>query len=160
MSMNKFWIMSKTNEPRSFELNDEITFIGRSAVNDVRINDNYVSREHVMLRKLGDRVFVRDLGSRNGTFLNGRPLRPGTEVEVREGVSIVIGMSVICLGEKGSKEALALVSCINPSKQNDSTDILVSNKSGLRSVKHKPKEIGPDLTAGDEHCPNIQRGVD
>ena len=158
--MNKFWIMSKTNEPRSFELNDEITFIGRSEVNDVRINDNYVSREHVMLRKLGDRVLVRDLGSRNGTFLNGRPLRPGAEVEVKEGVSIVIGMSVICLGEKGSKEALALVSCINPSNEHDATDILVSNKSGLRSVKHKPNETGPDLTVRNKHCSNSQRGVD
>ena len=158
--MNKLWIMSKINEPRFFQLNDEITFIGRSEVNDVRINDNYVSREHVMLRKLGDRVLVRDLGSRNGTYLNGCPIRPGTEVEVKEGASIVIGRSVICLGEKGSKEALALVSSINPSNENDATDILVSKKSGLRSVKHKPNKLEPNLTVGIRQSSSIQRGVD
>jgi pSer/pThr/pTyr-binding forkhead associated (FHA) protein len=157
--MNKLWIMSEKDEPRHFELNDGVTFIGRSALNDVRINDNYVSREHVMLRKLGDRVLVRDLGSRNGTFLNGIPIRPGTEVEAKEGASIVIGMSVICLGEKGSKEALALVSSINPSNEHDATDILVSKDQGLRHLNHKPNELGPNLALGAKHSSNIQREV-
>jgi pSer/pThr/pTyr-binding forkhead associated (FHA) protein len=105
--------MSKKNEPRFFELNDEITFVGRSEVNDVRIKDNYVSREHLMLRKLGDRVLVRDLGSKNGTFVNGNPIRPGAEVELREGVSIVIGMSVICRGEEGSNLTLGTLHTSN-----------------------------------------------
>jgi len=158
--MNELWIMSEKDEPQFVQLNDGVTFIGRSAVNDVRINDNYVSREHLLLRKLEDRVLVRDLGSRNGTFLNGRPIRPGAEVEAKEGASIVIGMSVICLGEKGSKEALALVSSINPSNEHDSTDILVSKESELRSVKHKAKELGPNVTVGTKHSSNIQRGVE
>jgi pSer/pThr/pTyr-binding forkhead associated (FHA) protein len=158
--MNKFWIMSKTNEPRFFELNDEITFIGRSALNDVQIKDKYISSEHLLLRKLGDRVLARDLGSTNGTFLNSNPIPPGVEVEVKEGASIVIGLSVICLGEKGSKEALALISSINPCNEHDATDRLVSKKSGLRPVKHKPNKLGPNLTVGTRHSTNIQRGVD
>jgi pSer/pThr/pTyr-binding forkhead associated (FHA) protein len=158
--MNKLWIMSEQDEPRHFELNDGVTFIGRSALNDVRINDNYVSREHVLLRKLGDRVLVRDLGSRNGTFLNGIPIRPGTEVEAKEGASIVIGMSVICLGEKGSKEALALVSSINPSNKYDATDVLVSKESVLRSVKDKPSKLGQNLTVGTKPSSNISRAVE
>ncbi|MGD8982606.1 MAG: FHA domain-containing protein [Desulfobacteraceae bacterium] len=158
--MNKFWIMSKRNEPRFFELNDEITFIGRSALNDVQIRDRYVSSEHLLLRKLGDRVLARDLGSTNGTFLNSNPIPPGAEVEVKEGASIVIGLSVICLGEKGSNEALALVSSINPCNEHDATDRLVSKKSGLRPVKHKPNKLGPNLTVGSKHSSNIQKGVD
>ena len=146
--MSKLCIMSKTNEPWFFELNDEITFIGRSAVNDVRIKDNYVSREHVMFRKLGDRVLVRDLGSRNGTFVNGSPIRPGTEFELNEGASIVIGMSVICLGEKGSNEALAQVSSIHPCNKHDATDRLVSKKPRLQPVKHKPNKLESNLVLG------------
>ena len=158
--MNKFWIMSKTNEPRFFELNDEITFIGRSALNDVQIRDKYVSSEHLLLRKLEDRVLARDLGSTNGTFLNSNPIPPGAEVEVKEGACIVIGLSVISLGEKGSNEALALVGSINPCNEHDATDRLVSKKSGLRPVKHKPNKLGPNLTVGSKHSSNIQRGVD
>jgi pSer/pThr/pTyr-binding forkhead associated (FHA) protein len=151
--------MSEKNEPRFFELNDGITFIGRSALNDVQIRDKYVSSEHLLLRKLGDRVLARDLGSTNGTFLNSNPIPPGVEVEVKEGASIVIGLSVICLGEKGSKKALALISSINPCNEHDATDRLVSKKSGLRPVKHKPNKLGPNLTVGT-HSTNIQRGVD
>ena len=154
--MRKICIMSKKNELRLFELNDEITFIGRSEVNDVRIEDNYVSREHLMLRKLGDRVLVRDLGSKNGTFVNGNPIRPGAEVELREGVSIVIGMSVICRGEEGSDKVLALISSVNPSNEHDDTDRLVSKKSELRPVKHKPNNLGLNLTLGTWHSSNIQ----
>jgi pSer/pThr/pTyr-binding forkhead associated (FHA) protein len=154
--MSKFCIMSETNELRFFELRDEITFIGRSEVNDVRIKDNFVSREHLMLRKLGDRVLVRDLGSRNGTFVNGNPLRPGAEVEVKEGASIVVGMSVICLGKEGSDKVLALIGSMNPSNDLDDTDRLVSKKSELQSVEHKAKNLGSNLTRGTLHSSNIQ----
>ena len=153
--MSKLCIMSKGNEPRFFELNDEITFIGRSAANDIRINDNFVSREHLMLRKLGNRILARDLGTKNGTFVNGNPLRPGAEVEVREGVSIVIGMSVICLGEKGSDKVLALISSMNPCNEHDDTDRLVSEESELRPVEQKPKNLGSNRTLSTLHSSNI-----
>jgi pSer/pThr/pTyr-binding forkhead associated (FHA) protein len=158
--MNKLWIVSEKHEPRFFELNDGVTFIGRSALNDVQIRDKYVSSEHLLLRKLGDRVLARDLGSTNGTFLDSNPIASGAEVEVKEGASIVIGLTVIYLGGKGSKEALALVSSINPCNEHDATDRLVSKKSGLRPVKHKPNKLEPNLTVGTKHSSNIQKGVD
>jgi hypothetical protein len=159
--MRKICIMNeKRYEARFFELNDGVTFIGRSAINDVQIGDKYVSGEHLMLRKLGDRVLARDLGSRNGTFIDSNPIPPGAEVEVKEGASIVIGLSMICLGEKVSKEPLALVSSTNPCNQHDATHKLVSKESGLRPVKHKPNKLGPNLTVGTNHSSNIQKGVD
>ena len=159
--MRKICIMNeKRYEARFFELNDGVTFIGRSAINDVQIGDKYVSGEHLMLRKLGDRVLARDLGSRNGTFIDSNPIPPGAEVEVKEGASIVIGLSMICLGEKVSKEPLALVSSINACNQHDATHKLVSKESGLRPVKQKPNKLGPNLTVGTKHSSNIQKGVD
>ena len=154
--MSKLCIISEKKEPRFFELNDEITFIGRSAVNDVRVNDNYISREHLMLRKLGDRVLVRDLGSKNGTFVNGNPLRPGAEVEVKQGDSIVIGMSVIRLGEGGGDKVVAPMGSIKPSNENDATDRLVSGESELRPLEHKPNNLGSNLTLGNWRSSNTQ----
>ncbi len=159
--MRKICIMDeKRYEARFFELNEGVTFIGRSAINDVQIRDKYVSGEHLMLRKLGDRVLARDLGSKNGTFLDSNPIPPGAEVEVKEGASIVIGLSMICLGEKDAKEALALVSSINPCNEHDATDRLVSKESGLPPVKHKPNKLGPNLTVDTKPSSNIQKGVD
>ena len=153
--MNKACKMSEKNELRFFELNDEITFIGRSAVNDVRLRDDYISREHLMLRKLGDRVLVRDLGSKNGTFVNGTPLRPGAEVEVKEGTSIVIGTSVIRLREEGPDKVLALISSINPSNEHGSTDELVSKKSE-QPLEHQGNDATPALPLSTLHSSNMQ----
>jgi len=153
--MSKLHIVSENDEPRVFELNDGITFIGRSSLNDVRILDKYVSSEHVLVRKLGDRFFVRDLGSKNGTFVNGDQIRSGIEVEVKHGASIVIGLSVMCLGETVSDEMLALVSAIRPSKKFGDTDTLVLKKSGSRPVRHKANNEASNLTLGSWHSSNI-----
>ena len=149
--MSQLYIMSEKDGPRFFELNHGITYLGRSAINDVQIQDKYVSREHLLLRKLGDKILVRDLGSKNGTFVNGNQISPGPEVEVKVGSSIVIGMSVICLGEKGSDEVLALMGSIRPPEEHGATDTLISKKSGVRPLKYKPKNLGSNLTLGTWH---------
>ncbi|HEY8765945.1 MAG TPA: FHA domain-containing protein [Dehalococcoidia bacterium] len=65
---------------------DELT-IGRAATCGVVLNDPKVSREHARVRLDGQLVRLRDLGSRNGTFVNGEgvsqaDLHPGDEVRV------------------------------------------------------------------------------
>ena len=154
--MSELCIMSEKDGPQFFELNHGITYLGRSAINDVQIKDNYVSREHLLLRRLGDKILVRDLGSKNGTFVNGKQIQSGIEVEVKEGASIVIGMSVICLGEKGSDEVLALLGSVSSSKGRGATDTLVSKKVEMRPVTRKPGHVGSCLTLGNWHSSNIQ----
>ena len=170
--MKKICIMSDKKEPRVLELIRRITYVGRSAITDVQIKDRYVSREHLLLRKSGDKLLVMDLRSRNGTFLNGNQLRPGTEVEVKEGDSIIVGLNVICLGEKGPDEALALIRSVYPSNKDGTTDTLaasmkhgttdtlvfskkdgatptlVSDNSGLRPVNREPDNLESNVTVG------------
>jgi hypothetical protein len=45
--------------------------IGRDASNDIVLNDPSVSRNHAELNIQGNTVFIRDIGSANGTFING-----------------------------------------------------------------------------------------
>ena len=47
------------------------TAVGRAAGNDLVISAAEVSREHARLRRDGNALEVRDLGSRNGTWVNG-----------------------------------------------------------------------------------------
>jgi DNA-binding response OmpR family regulator len=53
-------------------LDKPVTTIGRWEDNDVVVDDRWVSRNHARLRREGERYLLEDLGSRNGTLLNGR----------------------------------------------------------------------------------------
>ena len=50
---------------------DGVYYFGRGAECHVRPNSEWVSRQHCMLRVSGEGVFLRDLGSRNGTRVDG-----------------------------------------------------------------------------------------
>jgi pSer/pThr/pTyr-binding forkhead associated (FHA) protein len=62
--------------------------IGRIESSHIRVAHESVSRHHAMLVNDGGRVVVRDLGSRNGTFVDGKPIRFAT---LRLGSSLRIG---------------------------------------------------------------------
>jgi len=54
--------------------------IGRSSSAGLAIADRFLSRQHSRLFRDGERVLVEDLGSRNGTLLNGEPVAGRREV--------------------------------------------------------------------------------
>jgi hypothetical protein len=50
-----------------------------------------VSRLHAILKRIGSRVVIMDLGSANGTYLNGRRLDPNLEQSINHGDIIALG---------------------------------------------------------------------
>jgi pSer/pThr/pTyr-binding forkhead associated (FHA) protein len=70
--------------------------IGRGRHCDLRSRSALVSRMHAALERRGDRVFVRDLETKNGTLLNGRLLR-SAEAELSDGDRIQVGPVVLTL---------------------------------------------------------------
>ena len=48
--------------------------VGRVAHADIRLDDRFVSRRHSQVHLEGGQVFIRDCGSFNGTWVNGRRL--------------------------------------------------------------------------------------
>jgi ABC transport system ATP-binding/permease protein len=53
------------------DLTKDLVTIGRDPDNDVSINHPTVSKKHAQIAKEGGRVYLKDLGSTNGTFVNG-----------------------------------------------------------------------------------------
>ena len=110
--MIKLYVMDGVDEIQSFDLPGEVVYVGRSPENQIKMKDGYVSGSHLKIIEKGDRYFVQDMGSTNGTFVNGHPIPKDVEVEVEEGVPITIGMSLICLGKACLDQVMPFVDAI------------------------------------------------
>ncbi len=101
----------------TFALEGDQLIIGRDAVHAVSINDAEVSRKHARLTFQGGKYVLEDLGSTNGTFVNGQRLvspavlKPGDVVSLGEqivlmyeGLSADAGATMI--GRKSARTAV------------------------------------------------------
>jgi sigma-B regulation protein RsbU (phosphoserine phosphatase) len=85
----------------------EALVVGRSSKADLVLSDRFLSRQHARFYREGDGWMVEDLGSRNTTLLNGRPLAvparvsPGDLVKLSETVIAVEGLDTAGSRPKG-----------------------------------------------------------
>lgn len=77
---------------KMFKLDDGETVVGRSQRADIRIDDDSISRLHVKLRLQGTHVELEDLGSSNGTLVNGERISIS---QLRDGDKIRLGETTI-----------------------------------------------------------------
>ena len=84
-----------TVEPggQSFPLQDDRTIVGRVPTCDVVLPDHLVSRQHAEIRRESFGYAVRDLGSSNGTFVNGQRLSADESRPLRDGDTLRLGSS-------------------------------------------------------------------
>jgi hypothetical protein len=83
-------LVQEGNSPKTqWPLIKSVTIIGREADSDVQVDDRQVSRRHAEISQTIEGYTLRDLGSKNGTFLNGeqifgapRLIRNGDEVGI------------------------------------------------------------------------------
>jgi hypothetical protein len=88
-------LVSTQDDPqgqRSYELTTPVTLLGRGTDCDLRLVDPGVSRHHAELRVEGQQVILVDLGSTNGTFVNGQPVR---RVELTDGTRVTLGRTTL-----------------------------------------------------------------
>ena len=75
-----------------YELSDEST-VGRAAGCQVALDDSYASQLHARLYKRDGKLFVEDLGSTNGTYVNRRKVT--APVALRKGDRLQVGRTVL-----------------------------------------------------------------
>ncbi|MCL5257237.1 MAG: DUF3662 and FHA domain-containing protein [Chloroflexi bacterium] len=73
---------------RLYRLDRRLITIGRSLENNIVLEDERVSRHHAQLRMIGTQFYVLDLGSTNGTIVNGQRVK---EQVIGEGDEISFG---------------------------------------------------------------------
>ncbi|MDC2957677.1 FHA domain-containing protein [Streptomyces gilvifuscus] len=102
-------ILATGRDPgRAFPIPDGYCEIGRVTGTAIRIDDDGVSRRHASLSRTGDRISVHDLGSTNGTYVNGRrldnapsgPLHDGDRLRVG---SVELWLSCPATGDSGAR---------------------------------------------------------
>jgi uncharacterized protein YraI len=77
---------------KGFPITKNTLTFGRGPENDITLDDTQVSRNHARLIRQGDEIIIEDLGSTNGTLVNGRPI---TERHTLQPADIIsIGSSV------------------------------------------------------------------
>ena len=97
---DKLYVINGPMGGHVFNLKEEITIVGRAYDCDIQIKDSSISRRHAEIIRRGDMFLVKDLKSRNGTWINGISIAAGNEIEVTEGVPIALGETFISLGKE------------------------------------------------------------
>lgn len=96
-------LFKKDGTQKPFLLSSNITVIGRRRGCDLCIPLKLISRRHCKLSKEGNTVKIRDMNSRNGTFLNGKRIK---EADINAGDYIRVGSLMFMLQVDGKPEEI------------------------------------------------------
>lgn len=117
--------------------------VGRSSTCTLRIDEAKASREHARIVFSGERWTIRDLGSRNGTFVNGKRIAPGATLPLEQGDQIGFG---------ADDAAWQLVSASPPlamARRMDS-DATISGEAGILVLPSPETPLASVLEEGGE----------
>lgn len=90
--MPRLIVIRGVDEGKQFELTGPSVTVGRHSTNAVPLHDTQVSRRHLEVRAVPHGYELRDLGSGNGTLLNGQPVQVAP---LRSGDTVTVGQSVL-----------------------------------------------------------------
>ena len=105
--MKKVYIIGGPIKGESFTLNDDVTTVGRSSDNDICISDIGASRHHATFVKKDDSIFITDLKSSQGVFIDGKKIEPGLEVELKKDTMLMIGNTILSFQKESFAKTLA-----------------------------------------------------
>ncbi len=107
MSQFQFVMRSGPTPGVTFPLEGDQLTIGRDSTNGVAINDAEVSRKHARLMFQGGKYVLEDLGSTNGTFVNGQRL--AGPIVLKSGDVISLGEQIVLMYDAIAADAGATV---------------------------------------------------
>ncbi len=91
MAFGTVVVQTESGEQQEYELTKPTTSVGRQSGNDIVLNTTAASRYHAQFDVAEGQVFLVDLGSVNGTFVNDEQIEPNSRVVLNEGDVITLG---------------------------------------------------------------------
>ncbi|WP_420629951.1 FHA domain-containing protein [Candidatus Leptofilum sp.] len=124
--------------------------VGRDPVSDIILNDPEVSRQHARFTQTDAGYQVQDLGSTNGTFVNGQRLE-SEPVDLEPGFTISMGSGVTLLYELVPTGDNLAATIVDSSGLRDALDL--DQASGLDEVDDALAAEMPNMPNLDEDPP-------
>ncbi len=133
--MASFFVIQGRDRGSRFELEIPLLSIGRDVRNDIRLQDTEISRRHAELRKTDAGYQVVDLGSSNGTFINGTAI---SSHELVSGDQLLLGRTMMLYTGGGPSAIIDGSVDIVTSAGNDDSRILrsMTDSEGSQSLFH------------------------
>jgi predicted component of type VI protein secretion system len=104
---HRLTVRTGPNPGMTFDLTKEVMMIGRDITNDIVIGDAEISRQHARLTRTPAGFILEDLGSTNGSFVNGERIVAARALSA--GNTIAFGENVSLMFEATSPEAAPTV---------------------------------------------------
>lgn len=118
--------------PQIHQLRDHRVTVGAAADNDLLLNEPTVSRHHAALQRRAGRWYVVDLGSTNGTYLNGRRVVAASPAPLERGDELHFGNARFGLVAPGD----------------DLEQVIAGRNQGpTRAARRGPRRVGAALAA-------------
>ena len=96
--MASLFVIQGADQGKRFEFKSSPVALGRDNSNPIRLHDTEVSRRHAELRPEHEAYRIVDLGSANGTFVNGQPI---DQALLHSGDRLQLGQTVMLFHEGG-----------------------------------------------------------
>ncbi len=121
-------------------INASSVVAGSSEAVDIKLDNRFVSRRHFQVRFESDVFYISDLGSTNGTYLNGSKLDPNQEQILRDGDRVGLGVDEVLLIFSGPAGTVRIdTAVIARAIQSDNGDLVVDSSS--RDVWVRDKKL-------------------
>ncbi len=132
------WFDTQTNQQFDVTFERFPVRIGRNQLNDLHIDRPYVSQFHAAIDIRDKQIFVRDLGSTNGTVYQGRRLARDQQIEVTAAPEFNIGPVVL-------RMAIVDSAAKKPASPKEGGNVLDINDGGANANAQlaRPKPIPP-----------------
>ena len=135
--MAKVLLKYKEAAVKEIVLEKELTTIGRKPDNDIVIDNQAVSGHHAQIKLEGDALFIEDLSSLNGTYLNSQKV---PKAELFNGDVVLIGVHTLNVSSGKNREA-------------DKKSFTMRGRSMDETMVIAPDDKKKILTAADKSIP-------
>jgi transcriptional regulator of acetoin/glycerol metabolism len=111
------WLLAAYPRAAAFPLPASDEPVGRQWLADLGLNDGEVSTAHVRFVRVGGATILEDVGSKNGTWIDGHLVPPHEKVPVRDGALIRVGTTLLVhrqMLDGDAEPALPIGSMVGP----------------------------------------------
>lgn len=136
------WVLhSKASwlEQNTFPIETKVV-IGRDPACDITLPLEYLSRKHLELEVRSGHLYIKDLGSSNGTFLNGHKI---TESEIKSGDKIKLDVLTFEVTGPSHDANKTIIRTVAPKPSTQTTSKVSSSSNKATAAKVKPTRPNP-----------------